>query len=126
MTPHQITTGQQTATAAGALTGTLDISAMAGGYMIDVVVLALASAALTPKARIVIEESADNFVADILPVALYNVQGPIASMAPVAHSWTHSQLPSMRLGATGAKLRVNVVALDGTTPTITASARLWN
>jgi hypothetical protein len=155
MTPHQVTTGQQTIAtaamtaaaqalatanaaavtasvalvspyAAVAFTGSLDISGMAGSHMIDIEVLNLTAASGTPRARIVLEDSVDNFAADILPVCELNIQGPIADPALVAQSWTHAMTPSLRIGVTSAKARLALYKLDGTTATITASARVWN
>jgi hypothetical protein len=112
--------------AAVAFTGTLDISGMSGSHMVDFEVLNLSAASGTPRARIVLEDSTDNFAADICPVCELNIQGPITAPGIVAQSWPHALCPSLRIGVTSAKARLALYKLDGTTATITASARIWN
>jgi hypothetical protein len=124
MTPAQITTGTQTLTAAGPAAGSLDISNPAPhDYMLEITVLGLSAAAGSPKARIVVEDSVDAF-AHSLPVMVYNIEGPITPDAPVEQSWNRDHIPSLRIGQAGAVLRVNVVDLDGTTPSISLAGTL--
>jgi hypothetical protein len=128
MTPNSITDGtSQPLTAAGPVapaTG-LDISALSGDYELQLEVTALSAAAGTPKARIILEDTVNAFTAAV-PVALWNIQGPIDPTAPIKLSVLKDQAPSLRLGVANAKLRVNVVWLDGTTPSITLRSALWN
>lgn len=120
-----ITTGQQTVTATGAVTPTagLDISAITGDFTVKLRVQNLSSASGTPKARITLEDSVTGFTAS-LPAAEIDVQGSVQTKAEQAFSWRKYQLPSVRAGVTSAVLRVNVVGLSGTTPTLTLDAWL--
>jgi hypothetical protein len=125
MTPNPLTTGQQTLTAAGAVTPStgLDISALAGDYMLEVEVQDLHSASGTPAARVVIEDSVNAFTA-ALPVAEFSFSGKITT--PVKVSVTNRTAPGARLGTGSAVIRANVVKLDGGTPSITLTAALHN
>jgi len=119
-----LTTGLQTLTAAGAVADPLDISAIARPATLTLTVAKLTSATTTtPRARVVIEDSIDAF-AHSLPVAMINIEGPINT--PNTFTWNADHIPSCRIGNTGAVLRVNVVALEGSTPSITLEAEMQN
>lgn len=98
-----------------------DISGSGGDATHSLTILSLTAASGTPRARIVLEDSTDNFTTS-LPVCEHNIEGPIQT--PVTVSWRKYMTPSLRNGAAGAKLRVNVAALEGTTPSLTYSASL--
>ena len=128
MRNQQITDGtSQPLTAPGAVAGELDISA-AGltTYTLRIAILALSSATLVPRARIMIEETTAATWATqgavITPVALWDVQGPI--IAELARTWSADELPSLCARQQNAKLRAVVVQLDGGTPSITLTASL--
>jgi hypothetical protein len=129
MQPLSITDGtSQPLTAAGpaAPSTGLDISALAGAYMFEVEVTDLHSASGTPRARIVFEDTVNAFTAAV-PVAEFTFTGPIAAGVPVKMTAMHySQAAGLRIGAASAKLRANVVALDGGTPSLTFRAALHN
>jgi len=122
---NAITTGPQTLTAPGAFTGVLDTSALAGDFTIE-----LAITALTPatSARIAIED-ATSFTtgADNLPVAIFQIEGPVAHDGPVQQSLRRYQVPDTRTGATSTKLRatlLSITAAVGINPSITINALL--
>jgi hypothetical protein len=129
MTEDLITTGAQTVTAAGPVTPTtgLDISGFGtGGYQIELWVFAfnctaVAPALPNPGARIVIEDSVNAFTA-AEPVWEKEIQGTIT--APTCWVVRDDQIPLLRLGVSGAKLRANVVELDGTSASLTLQALL--
>ena len=129
MNPIAITDGtSQPVTAVGAVapsTG-LDISALTGDWelSLEIVDLHCASGG-PPRVRVVFEDSVDAFTNSVA-VCEANVQGPVVSTASEKLSWLRDVVPSLRLGVTSAKLRVRVVALDGTTPSCTLAAFLWN
>ena len=125
MTGNNITTGAQTLTAAGPAAGTLDISGMSGDYELLVEVIALSAASGVPKARIVIEDTVNGFTA-ALPVCEFGIEGPITAGASVTETRRIADAPSMRIGTASAALRCNVAALEGTTPSITLRAQLFN
>ena len=124
MTPTTITTDPATLTAAGpaAPTTGFDISGLSGDYTLEITVQSLTSVSGTPKARIVLEDTVNAFTASI-PVTEFNVQGPITT--PETHLVRSYEAPSLRLGTASAKLRLNVVALEGTTPSITVHGAIW-
>ena len=124
-TKTALTTGAQTVTTAGAVAPTtgLDISTWPADYTLEIQVNELTAASGTPRARIIIEDTINAFTASV-PVAELNLAGPIAPDAPVIESWRMYRAPSLRVGTANAKLRVNVVALDGTTPSLTLQASI--
>ena len=123
--------GSATLTAAGNVTGTLDISAAAPAstftqpVMLRLVVSALTAASGVPRARIVIEDSVDAFT-NALPIAFANVEGPIQPGAAVSLTFARDHIPSLRNGVTSAVIRARVAELTGTTPSITVAAYLDN
>lgn len=123
MPSQNITTDAQTVSATGPVTPTtgLDISGITGDFTVLAEVSALSAASDAPGARIVLEDTVNAFTA-ALPVAVWDVAGPIVT--PVKVSWRKYELPSLRAGVANAKLRVNVVALSGTTPSLTVAAAI--
>jgi hypothetical protein len=127
MQPTPITDGTgQPLTAAGAVAQPIAINGMTAGapYMIEVEVTALSSATGTPRARVVIEDTVNDFVA-ALPLAEFTFTGPLPAGVPVKLTSMHYNSGGLRLGTASAKIRANVVALDGGTPSITLRAALW-
>ena len=126
MTATQITDGSSQPMAAagpGAPATGIDISAIAAGapYMLEVEVIALSAAAGTPRARIVFEDTVNAFTAAV-PIAEFTFQGPIVPATPVKLTTMSYKSSGLRVGTASAKLRTNVVALDGTTPSLTYRA----
>ncbi len=124
MIQTNITTGAQTVTAVGAVTPTtgLDISPalLDYGFLIDII--ELKAAALIPAARIVLEDSVDAFAAAI-PVVEITIGGTVVPAARITLQWRAYQTPA-RVGIASAKIRANVVKLEGTTPSLTLRAAL--
>jgi hypothetical protein len=108
-----------TTLAAGA--GVAIAAAVTGGYMLNLSIRRLTAASGTPRARIVFEDSVDDFTASV-PVAVVDVVGPIES--PINFSWNNDHIPNLRIGTESAKLRASVVMLEGTSPTLAADAYL--
>lgn len=92
--------------AAGALTGTLDISAVATEYTVRLTVNELAAG---KKARIVLEDSVNAFTAS-LPVHVWHFEGPIVPAAPVSVGVHMRNLRDFRAGVANAVCRLNVAA----------------
>lgn len=125
MSISNITTGAQTVTTTGAVTATtgLDISGVTGDCTVHLRVQGLSAASGTPKATIQLEDSVNGFTA-VQPVAVQEVQGPIATTSEVHFSWRKYQLPNARFGTASAVLRANVMVLGGTTPSLTLDSWL--
>jgi len=128
MTSNAVTDGTSqpiTATGPIAPSAGLDISGMSGDYMLQIDVISLSAAAGTPKARVIIEDTVNAFTASI-PVCELNLIGPIVPSAPITQTWRSDRAPSLRLGTANAKLRGNVVGLEGTTPSLTLRITICN
>jgi hypothetical protein len=112
-TIYQITNGLQTVNAAGAVTGTLDVSSLAGDYTLKIRVAELGDGKV---ARIAVEDTADgtNPFNDALPVALVHVKGPVAAGADKVFSFKSYQLVAARFGGTNNKFRCNVLSCSST------------
>ena len=124
MVPTTLTTDPQTLTAAGpaAPTTGLDISGLTGDYTLEITVQALTAASGTPKARVILEDTVNAFTAAV-PVVEVNIPGPVTT--PITHLFRSDEAPSLRLGTASAKLRLNVVTLEGTSPSITVHGAIW-
>jgi hypothetical protein len=105
MTRYPITTGLQTVTAAGPVTGTLGTAAL------NVATLFLDVTGLTSgSCRISIEDSATGAFGDALPVKVWHfVAGE--NNEGITVSANLDEIPNIRAGATGNALRVNVLSL---------------
>jgi hypothetical protein len=123
MTPTKIAAA--TVTASGAVdpaTG-LSISAAATDFMLTLQVTQLTAVSGTPRARIVVEDTEDAFT-NSKACAVVDVVGPVLPNAPLNFSWKSHLLPSLRVGTASAKVRLNVIDLAGTTPTLTLDAQI--
>ena len=109
-----ISTGAQTLTSAGVVTGTLDTSALTLRPTIRVDVTGMTSGA----ARIAIEDTANSSeFSDAQTVAVWDVTG---NEAELELSITPDMIPSMRMGAAHNQLRANVTQLTASTITVHA------
>ena len=118
--------GLKASVTAPATAGSLDISTAGLAntqWAILLTITNLTAASGTPRARITMEDTTDNFTTP-LTIACWNIQGPITSDAPLSLSVERENIPSLRAGVTSAKLRCNLIALEGTTPTISYNANL--
>jgi hypothetical protein len=120
MTIGSIITSNPTVTATGAVTTTtgLDISGITGDYTVHLRIQALSAASGTPSVAISLEDTVNAFTASV-PQVVQEYTGTIDSKSELHFSWRKYQLPSLRAGTASAKLRANVVALGGTTPSLT-------
>lgn len=114
-----ITTGVQTVTATGAVTGTLDTSGFSGDYTIKVRVASLSSASGTPAAIIAIQDTANaSAFSDAVDVGVFHVKSTVRAASDQVFTFRQYQVPNTRYGVTNAKLRINVLSLSGTTPSL--------
>jgi hypothetical protein len=118
MPRYPITTGTQTVTAAGPATGTLSTAALPNlsTIYLDVTVLSAGTC------RISIEDSATGAFGDALPLKVWHfTSGEPADGITV--SATLDELASIRKGATGNAMRVNVLSLSsGATLSVSGTA----
>jgi hypothetical protein len=110
-TQTDITTGFQTVSATGAVTGTLDTSALSGDSSIKLCVNGLAAG---QTAQVAIEDTASATpFNDAHQVAVFHVQGQVQSQAEAWFAKRQYEIPATRFGAANTKLRANVLALSG-------------
>lgn len=105
-----ITTGVQTVTAAGAVTGTLDISGLSGDFTVKIRVTALSAG---KTAVIALEDSVDEFT-NAVQQAVVQVSGEVKPEAEKVFSFKKADLPALRLGTTSAECRINVLSVTAT------------
>jgi hypothetical protein len=116
----EITTGAQTVTAAGPVTGTLDTSTLTQTPALKLEIQNLSAGA---TARIAIEDTASaTAFSDALTVAVWDVAGAITAAADISLSVTADLIPSLRRGTPNTKLRANVLLLTGSSPSLTIHA----
>ncbi len=108
MTRYPITTGIQTVTAIGPVTGTLATAGLPNLSTIYLDVTGLSSG----TCRISIEDSANGAFTDALPVKVWHF-APGSEPAGINVSAALDEIPNIRKGATGNALRVNVLSLAG-------------
>ena len=108
MTRYPITTGIQTVTATGPVTGTLSTASLPNLSTIYLDVTGLSSG----TCRISIEDSATGTFTDALPVKVWHFE-PGTNAGGINVSAALDEIPNMRKGATGNALRVNVLSLAG-------------
>jgi hypothetical protein len=106
MTRHPITTGIQTVTTSGPVTGTLSTAGLTTLSTIYLDVTGLSSG----TCRIAIEDSATGTFTDALPVKVWHFT-PGSNPGGINVSAALNEVPNMRRGATGNALRVNVLSL---------------
>ena len=106
MTRYPITTGIQTVTAAGPVTGTLSTASLPNLSTIYLDVTGLSSG----TCRISIEDSASGTFSDALPVKVWHFDSGQQADGIIV-SANSEEIPNLRKGATGNALRVNVLAL---------------
>lgn len=112
---NAITTGEQSVTATGAVTGTLDTSGMAAKDF-WAIKLRATSFASGQTATVVVEDTANSTAfSDAKVVAVAHITGPASGEAPKDFVWKKSDVPNTRFGATNTKLRFNVTQISGGT-----------
>jgi hypothetical protein len=116
-----ITTGEQSVTATGAVTGTLDTSALTGDYTVKLRVRGLLAG---KKAIVAIEDTANATpYSDKVQVAVKHFVGGDEVASGTAAEWRSYDISSTRFGATNTGLRVNVLSITGS-PTFSVFAWL--
>jgi len=105
-----ITTGNQTVTAAGAVAATagLDVSGVTGDFTLCVEVVSLTAA---KTARIQLEDTVNGFTA-APALAVFDVTGQQAGQYSNRFSLRKYQLPNNQFGVANAKVRANVSQID--------------
>jgi len=118
MTRYPITTGTQTVTAAGPVTGTLSTATLTNLSTLYLDVTGLSAG----TCRISIEDSATGAFGDALPVKVWHfVAGE--QVEGITVSANLDEIPNIRAGATGNALRVNVLSLpSGASLSLSATA----
>jgi hypothetical protein len=118
MTRYPITTGIQTVTSAGPVTGTLSTASLTNLSTIYLDVTGLSAG----TCRISIEDSATGAFGDALPVKVWHFEAG-TNVAGITVSANSEDIPNLRKGATGNALRVNVLSLPtGATLTLAGAA----
>jgi len=114
-----ITTGEQTVAAAGAVTGSLDTSALTGFKTLKLTVRGLAAG---KRALFAIEDTANATpYSDKVQVAVAHFQGTLPTEG-VAKEWQTFDIPLTRFGVANSALRLYCLAIDGTPGTVKAHA----
>ena len=62
----------------------------------------------------------------IEPVIVANIAGPILPNAPITLTWKWDHIPSLRIHTSGGAVRARVAMLEGTNPSLTFAAMIWN
>lgn len=106
MTRYPITTGIQTVTATGPVTGTLSTAALPNLSTLYLDVTGLSSG----TCRISIEDSATGTFADALPVKVWHFTAGSTSSG-INVSAEAEEIENLRKGASGNAMRVNVLSL---------------
>ena len=103
-------TGTGSYTSGGKVSIAQDISGLSNDFSVRLIITALTAA---KNAVVCIQDSADGYASDIVTLACVNPSGFTGTSTPLHFVWRKYQLPSLRLGVTNGRLRVNVQAIDG-------------
>lgn len=108
MVMSNITTGEQSVSATGAVTGTLDTSALSGKYAVKVRLGLTAGVAL-----VALEDTASATpFNDAIQVAVFHIKGASPNEGTL-HNRQDYEIPATRFGAANTKLRLNVLSISG-------------
>jgi hypothetical protein len=110
---NAITTGEQSVTTTGAVTGVLDTSA----YTRDLATakLRVTSFGAGQTAIVALQDTANSTAfSDAIPVAVFHVRGN-GGTEPTDFFVKLSEIPNTRIGVANAKLRFNVLSISGGT-----------
>lgn len=110
--PVDITTGVQSVSATGAVTGTLDTSGLTGDYSVFIGISGLTAG----KTVIVSLEDTANASAfsDAIAQWVEQFSGAYTSVTDTERSRKSYQIPGCRFGVANAKLRINVLSITAT------------
>lgn len=115
-----ITTGEQSVSSTGAITGSLATAALSGAYTVKIRVRGLTSA---QNIQIVLEDTADATpYGDVTQPFSFTFAG-VAEPEGATASVRSYQIPAARFGVTNSAFRVNAQLLTGS-PTVLVSAWL--
>jgi hypothetical protein len=120
-TPTDITTGSQTVTTTGAVTPTtgLAVASLTGDYTVAIEVSNLTAGA---TARLQLEDTTNAFTG-ATALLVWDVTGQVQSgTQSIKKTWRAYELPDSKFGVSNGKYRINVTALDGSTPSLTVHA----
>ncbi len=106
-----ITTGEQSVTTTGAITGSLDTSALTGDYTVFLRVRGMTASTMNIQIALEDTANASAFSEALQPwVASFN---GISTTEGIVKSVRSYDLPAARFGATNTKFRFNVQAVNG-------------
>lgn len=112
--PTNITTGEQSVTATGAVTGTLATSTLSGDYTVKIRVRGLTAG---QGVLLSVQDTANaTAFSDANNVAVHHFLGTTAPEGDT-HSWKSDQIPLTRFGSTNNELRIYCQLLSGSSPT---------
>jgi hypothetical protein len=115
MAKRAITTGEQSVTTTGAITGSLDTSALTGDYTVSLRVRGMTAS--TQNVQIALEDTANaSAFSDSTQPWVASFTGASTTEGAVMSVRSY-QIPSARFGATNTKFRFNVQAVNGS-PTL--------
>jgi hypothetical protein len=116
MTISNITTGEQSVTSTGAITGTLSTASLATDFTLKVRVRGLAAG---DNILIAIEDTASaSAFSDKTQIATINIVGGSNTNEGVVHNFRSYEVPTMRYGSTNDALRLNCLAISAGTATV--------
>jgi hypothetical protein len=109
-TISNITTGEQSVTGTGAVTGTLNTSSLSGDYTIKMRIRSIVGTG--PK--VTIEDTANSSAfSDAETVAVMDLSNAVGPDG-ITLSWKKHDIPNTRFGSTNNKLRANCIIAPGT------------
>ncbi len=107
MTATDITTGVQTVTGTGAVTGSLATASLTGDYTVKLRIDALPAG---ETAIVAVEDTANaSAFSEPIQVAVAHFKG-LGNAEGNVFSWPKNQIPGTRFGASNTKLRFNVLS----------------
>lgn len=109
MAVADITTGLQTDTSTGAITGSLDISGVTGDFTVKLRIAALTAA---KSVTIALQDTVDAYSASRTQW-VKQFTGLIAEGADLVVSISKRELPHFRAGTASAECRFNILVIDG-------------
>ena len=119
MARTNITTGVQTVTATGAVTGSLDTSALSGDFTVKIRIVSLSSASGTPTCIIALQDTANaSAFSEAIDCAVVHANGTVLTVADKTFPFKKQDISNTRFGVANSKLRLYVWVLGGTTPSL--------
>jgi hypothetical protein len=117
MTITNITTGEQSVTSTGAITGVLSTATLATDFTLKIRVRGLAAG---DSILIAFEDTASSSAfSDKTQIATVNIVGGQNANEGVVYNFRSYEVPTMRYGSTNDAIRVNCLAITGALPLCT-------